>query len=847
MPIRAEVDGEIAAATAAGGALDPDQVMIQFVCTTGDGGHDPDVEPDERVRPHHAALHGTTWRLDDMSAPIAPLDFGCFLPGTEVEGVFDSASRAVYHGQAIEIRLKNGAALRITPNHPIATEYGMVPASQVKPGWKLFTNRIQAIAPTLQGVNENEKPACIEKVFHALAERGTIGTTDRRIDDFHGDAGSFNGKIEVVGAYRILSEVRDSQFAQDGGNFPLARGTTSSRVPGMSLGDQSLHGRGPTAQADAGSDMGGGDLVQTLRPGHALPLHVLRLRLISQLDASGQQSTRDDSPIEVESFGYRIDGLPLAIRRGNGGRINWGQMRCLHFGEGSHPTSCLYEPDANGLSLNPEFCSQLASRHTGQVQFDEVAEVRGFDYSGYVYDLRSPVGYVLADGIVAGNCRCAIRYVTKPGTEAAALLGAKAVVDAPAEADHKEAFAGWLDDNVPEWKKIAQAGADAQPQERLQAAYKVARALGVPNARDVARMAVEASPYPAEPLRPMGVGRLAGVGAAGRRLVARMNAGDAEAAAKLAKSYPATFARIVAERGSKPTPKPPASIPKPPDPVPAPTSPAPPAPTPAPAPADLRTKTTAAVDRIQKVTADSRDQLESLEKGLEDADAKWTSAWKAYDPKKPETLSAWTVVADARDEAKKRLLAVRGGVTSAIHAELRVDDPADIQFKAITPKVGMAARANRGLDFLKSIVPRGVIDDAKFFLQEDETGRAGFLFGTVYMGELSDEKTAVHEFAHGLEYWNPKILAAAKALRARRTAGKPLLKLSKLIPGSNYDDDEVARDGGFPSHYCGKVYPADDATELLSMGCQYLYEDPAKFMRQDPEYFRFVVDAIRGL
>ena len=59
------------------GALDEGQVYWQFLCTTEDGGHDPDGEPDDRVRPEHAALHTTVWRLDDALAPVPPCDWGC--------------------------------------------------------------------------------------------------------------------------------------------------------------------------------------------------------------------------------------------------------------------------------------------------------------------------------------------------------------------------------------------------------------------------------------------------------------------------------------------------------------------------------------------------------------------------------------------------------------------------------------------------------------------------------------------------------------------------------------------------------------------------------------------------
>ncbi len=35
------------------------------------------TQEDDRVRPSHAALHGTRWKADDPNAPTPPLDYGC--------------------------------------------------------------------------------------------------------------------------------------------------------------------------------------------------------------------------------------------------------------------------------------------------------------------------------------------------------------------------------------------------------------------------------------------------------------------------------------------------------------------------------------------------------------------------------------------------------------------------------------------------------------------------------------------------------------------------------------------------------------------------------------------------
>lgn len=55
------------------GALSED-VWVQFICST-ENGYDPESEPDDRVRPSHAAFHGKVFRMQD--APVPPLDYGC--------------------------------------------------------------------------------------------------------------------------------------------------------------------------------------------------------------------------------------------------------------------------------------------------------------------------------------------------------------------------------------------------------------------------------------------------------------------------------------------------------------------------------------------------------------------------------------------------------------------------------------------------------------------------------------------------------------------------------------------------------------------------------------------------
>jgi hypothetical protein len=68
------------------------------------------------------------------------------------------------------------------------------------------------------------------------------------------------------------------------------------------------------------------------------------------------------------------------------------------------------------------------------------------------------------------------------------------------------------------------------------------------------------------------------------------------------------------------------------------------------------------------------------------------------------------------------------------------------------------------------------------------------------------------------------------------------------IPHRRGEPDEVLIDDRFPaggmSSYAGKFYPS--ATEVLSMGLERLYRDPAKFAEQDAEYFKLIVGILHG-
>lgn len=113
----------------------------------------------------------------------------------------------------------------------------------------------------------------------------------------------------------------------------------------------------------------------------------------------------------------------------------------------------------------------------------------------------------------------------------------------------------------------------------------------------------------------------------------------------------------------------------------------------------------------------------------------------------------------------------------------------------------------------------------------------------VAMSPGADPMVYVHEIAHAIDLQNDDIKRAALEFYNRRTKGLSDEPLSKF--GSGFDKSEMCRPDDFMSPYCGKVPGMLGETEIISMGVQYMYEQPIRFATEDPEYFTFIYDLFR--
>ena len=119
----------------------------------------------------------------------------------------------------------------------------------------------------------------------------------------------------------------------------------------------------------------------------------------------------------------------------------------------------------------------------------------------------------------------------------------------------------------------------------------------------------------------------------------------------------------------------------------------------------------------------------------------------------------------------------------------------------------------------------------------------------IFVDEHTSEGTFIHEFIHNIEFENPEISNKTKAFLLKRSGGKQAEKLRDLTGNTSYGADEIAfedewvKRGG--SVYTGKLYP-DEATEVLTMGVQRIFENPIQFAKDDPEFFEFVLSTLQN-
>ena len=316
---------------------------------------------DSRVRASHAEVDNELRRLGEpfhvgkssLQHPEDPTghpdDVVNCVPGsalvraTDVEAVF----RFEFQGPILTLRGKSGLTSTVSVNHPVVTECGWLPASQVKEGMYLLRTlgvdgRLGIANPDPQG-----SYATIEQVYDALT---LLSLTHRVISlpvNFYGDIPV--GQVDVVFADRPLSINLDTEIAEEFSKFCLSCADLPN--PPGSSGFQS----GQRNLDALEGFVGGSNLIDPGFRSHEGPLHGL--------------------------------GLGLGAQDGTG----------------------LFEPPGESTPTDSQAVRDLLEGSPGHVFLDEIVDIVNVDFAGHLYTLQTGSGIYIADNTVSHNCRCRLK------------------------------------------------------------------------------------------------------------------------------------------------------------------------------------------------------------------------------------------------------------------------------------------------------------------------------------------------------------------------------------------------------------------------------------------------------
>lgn len=185
----------------------------------------------------------------------------------------------------------------------------------------------------------------------------------------------------------------------------------------------------------------------------------------------------------------------------------------------------------------------------------------------------------------------------------------------------------------------------------------------------------------------------------------------------------------------------------------------------------------------------------------------------------------------------------------SINRLLQISNGADIEFKTSTKSQKVKENLDKGKELLNGIISKDIMpkEPVKAMAIKGGKGRCHYSHNNDRL-EMANEANApdvAHELMHWLEKKNPKVLDNSLTFLEYRTQGEEAQQLKVLTGIKKYDTDEVAKPDNFFSPYCGKIYN-HQATEIMSMGIERIFENPKEFAETDREYMSFVISNLRG-
>lgn len=330
---------------------------------------------------------------------LLPLHARCIPGNTAVSAIgVQAVTRRLYSGAVVVLTTASGQQVAITPNHPILTDQGWVPADFVNIGDDVVSSAAGQWAVG-GGPDEQHGPTSVEQIWRALTvDHGLhASSVPLAAEDFHGDG--LDGEVDVVFVDRLLPDIGHVSFAQPphhaglvSGGLDWAQLSSLSRLTELvGVGGQSTHGFVGSARDLLSFLAGGAEISSGSSFGQSTPGN-----LVFSQDASDY--------ITIDT----VMGSQFGLRNPRHVVVD-----DLHLGQVVTPETTRFDPAGfefagEGRRAYAELGRNLRNRLAAGVCADRIVEKRLVQGSHYVYNLHTVGGWYSAANYIVSNCACGV-------------------------------------------------------------------------------------------------------------------------------------------------------------------------------------------------------------------------------------------------------------------------------------------------------------------------------------------------------------------------------------------------------------------------------------------------------
>lgn len=329
------------------------------------------------------------------SGPLPPFHPRCVAPGTVVSGRgIYGGFRSQYRGDLVYLTTAGAVTVAVTPNHPVMTGAGWLPAGELRKGDYVF--RATDERRFTRKDDLDHVPALVEDVFDSLLTSGSRSSVAAAGHDFHGDARNFEGEVDVVFADRGLLHKLAAKAAEMFGEHELVWPGVDERL--LVTDSASIELRGAPLRTPGRCVSCG----RRRRPDRdPVAREVLAHGALGHVRVDGKV---------VETFAREVaDGVALDVRDGR--LPAWRGLELL--GSRSDVYAEALKLGSYAGRARAELAGAVREGRAAGVQLDELVEVDRRFYSGHVYDLSTIDGSYRANTVIVSNCAHTIMGVSE--------------------------------------------------------------------------------------------------------------------------------------------------------------------------------------------------------------------------------------------------------------------------------------------------------------------------------------------------------------------------------------------------------------------------------------------------